>query len=152
MKYLTYICILCAYFSVMASCSDTGADKMKDPAFRKKVEAKTGLIFPSSARYIGCESGQALGEFSIRLLMKAPKLEVESMFSKVPAKWSKTKRPIFLKDSQGPKWFKPDSISKFRAIETNYPKPKATLSVLIDDTQTTDSEYIEVYINWFEVS
>jgi hypothetical protein len=146
-EYLKLVSIISLFVLVLfvSSCEDRGIGDMNDTTFRAEIEKKTGLKFPPSAEWIGCEWDEWM-EYGIIIAFRAKKSEVDETFSVIREPWSKSTR--YLWDNRGIKWYNPDSIKDFRSIEVFYPNPNNCLNVLMEDSATTDSEKILVFIDW----
>lgn len=142
------IFIVCLMPLCLSSCSDTGEGDLNDVAYRTNIEKKIGLTFPKGSRWLGCHWEDAM-EFSVMIGFQAPKVEVEGMFSPVKCNWRNDRR--YMWDASWLSWFRPDSIKTFLSCETNYPDAYAFLSVLYDDSVSSES-MTTVYLRWAESS
>jgi hypothetical protein len=149
MKIKLSTCLLVFLLAFILGCSSCEKQDMGDPKYKAEIEAFTGLDFPKSTKWIKYRLNKGLDEDFIASFT-LPKEEIEKLFEKVEFEWSNSVRHV--RNTEGVKWFNPDSIKKFKAFETRYPTSNTVLRVIYDDSNETDTKQeVLLYLEWFSL-
>jgi len=119
---------------------------MSYPDIRSEIETQIGLTFPKDCIWVGCTS-MSMHEQAYAIGFRAPKGEVENMFSPLKCEWSTSQQNVTFQ-AEWVKWLRPDLIKTFRSCITNYPIEGSDYLQVVYDNSVERDEETTVYIVW----